>query len=578
MTLIYDGFWLPSKIRQEILTPGTLWITQHYGAGQPKDSAGPGTVSARWPILTQKQWDQLINLLDERRNPPPPEFFDRLRAAFSTLSQRFTNLNDPLTQAALSAIPAYTGYAPEMIQFVLGALDLMPLSTLSELVTLNIPIAVQHQYISLQDLGNLKGRVRFYPTRPAFRLRRLFPYPPNKSFPLMPHHPRRVLGFAAGNVMGTAHLIALLAQVSALIHTKTAADRRKIPTILVRNSRQEPIFAPLIFSALEEIDPQLTASLAVMVWDYDDIQLQKSLVAKADLVLAAAADFTIDQIEQVIKEVQTPTHPIRFHPHGHKVSFTTIGESYLRKEMPITDLAEVEMIHLTTLLAAMDSIFWDQYGCLSSRVHFVETGNPGTYSPWEYGNILVKKIRLLSGFLPRGAIPLHGLHNRFEKYAAIEHTGMVKRCSNYEDDFLVIVDERPWSASMFQDVVNDCVERTIVIRPVKDLMEIPQTYLRWLPAKNLQTMITAIDGQGCTSWSPAFTRFVDAIGKRGVTGVRTIGRGAFPQLAYSWDGYLPLDLSLVRAPGYFTTAEFENAYQEILNTYKLYAIRGGLGL
>jgi hypothetical protein len=178
---------------------------------------------------------------------------------------------------------------------------------------------------------------------------------------------------------------------------------------------------------------------------------------------------------------------------------------------------------------------------------------------------------MLSTFLPRGEIPLHGLHNRFEKYAALESTGLVTLCSSYADDFLVVVDARPWSAATFQDVVNDCIERTIVIRPVKDLMDIPQTYLKWIPAKNLQTMSVAIDGPGNSSWSPAFTHFVEAIGKRGITGIRTIGRGAFPQLAYSWDGYLPLDLSLERAPGYFTTVEFENTYQQILDTYQLYA-------
>lgn len=391
-------------------------------------------------------------------------------------------------------------------------------------------------------------------------------------------HPSRVLGYAAGNVMGTAHLISLLAQISALVQLPSGSEPVEIPTILIKNSRQEPIFAPLIFSALEAIDPQLTASLAVMLWDYEDTHLQETLVAKSDLVLAAAADFTIQQIEQVIQRVQTPSHPIRFHPHGHKVSFTTIGKDYLQKEKTAPGLAGLDLIHLTCMLAALDSIFWDQYGCLSSRVHFIETGGSEAYTPLEYGHFLAEKIRILSTFLPRGAMPLHGLHTRFEKYTALAAPGRVDLCSTYEDDFLVVVDARPWSSAISQDVVNDCVERTIIIRPVQMLMEVPQTYLRWLPAKNLQTMIVAIDGPAHSTWSPDFTRYVEMIGKRGVTGIRTIGRGAFPQLAYSWDGYLPLDLSLERRPGYFTSVEFENTYQQILDTYQLYATRSGLGL
>lgn len=578
MPTLYNGFWLPSTIQDEIITSDTPWATAHYAAGRPSVENAPGTVSARWPVFNDNQWERLFNLLDERRTLPPVDFLERLQVAFTILSQRFSNLHDPLTRAALGAIPAYTGYAPEMIQFVLGSLDLMPLTTLSEAIDLVLPLDVQHHFIPLQELGNLQGRIRFYPARRVNPIQRLFPTSRKKTFPSSAHHPRRVLGYAAGNVMGTAHLISLLAQVSALVQHPSDSEPVEIPTILVKNSRQEPIFAPLIFSALEAIDPQLTASLAVMIWDYEDVHLQETLVAKSDLVLAAAADFTIEQIDQFIQRVQTPNHPVRFQPHGHKVSFTTIGKNYLHKEEPAFVLPSFDLIHLTSMLAALDSIFWDQYGCLSSRVHFIEAGDSCAYTPPQYGHFLAEKIRMLSAFLPRGAIPLHGLHTRFEKYTAMAASGQVELCSNYEDDFLVAVDARPWSPAIFQDVINDCIERTIILRPVKDLMEIPQTYLKWLPAKNLQTMIVAIDGPTQTTWSPDFSRFVEAIGERGITGIRTIGRGAFPQLAYSWDGYLPLDLSLERRPGYFTSVEFENTYQQILDTYQLYTVRGGLGL
>ena len=49
--------------------------------------------------------------------------------------------------------------------------------------------------------------------------------------------------------------------------------------------------------------------------------------------------------------------------------------------------------------------------------------------------------------------------------------------------------------------------------------------------------------------------FAEAVGARGVTALRSLGRGAFPQLAYSWDGLLPLDVCHLRPPGHFTTIE-----------------------
>jgi hypothetical protein len=578
MTDILDGFWLPAEIREEIISAGTPWTTLYYKDGRPVEEDGPGVVGARWPVLSMDGWERLLELLDRRREAPPADFLERLTKALTAISQRFDDPADPLTQTALGAIPGYTGYAAEMIHFVLGALDLMPLDTLAEIVDLELPDAVQRDYVPFKELGSLDGRVRFYPAGPGGALKRLFPRSRDKAFRMTPRHPERVLGYAAGNVIGTSHLISTLAQVSALIGSGLGAGEVKFPSILVKNSRQEPVFAPLIFSALEEVDPRLTATIALMIWDYEDVGLQKYLISGADLVVAAAADFTIDQIEAVIEHVGTPAHPVRFHQHGHKVSFTTIGGAYLEKNAHISKLDNLQIIHLTTLLAAVDSIFWDQYGCLSSRVHFVEAGSAGAYTPLEYGGFLAEKIRLLSGFLPRGAIPLHGLHTRFEKYAAMAGTGKVQLCSTYDDDFLVVVDSRPWSAANFQVVVNDCIERTIVVRPVEDILEVPRTYLDMLPSRNLQTMNAAIDGPGHTSWSQRFSEFVEGVGERGVTGVRTIGRGAFPQLAYSWDGFLPLDLSMERAAGYFTTVEFENTFEQIIDTYRLYASRVGLGV
>ncbi|MBN1667110.1 MAG: hypothetical protein JW862_08470, partial [Anaerolineales bacterium] len=261
-----------------------------------------------------------------------------------------------------------------------------------------------------------------------------------------------------------------------------------------------------------------------------------------------------------------------FHRHGHKVSFTTIAAAYLAKQSRLPWPGQPERIEVVALLAAIDSIFWDQYGCLSSRVHFIEE-SPTGYSAQEYGQVLVRQIRLISQFLPRGARPLHGLHNRFEKYAALAGSNQVQICSNYEDDFLVVIDRRPWTAAIFNATVNDCQERTIVVRPVLDIAEVPQRYLAWVPPANLQTMSVAIDGPEHPTWSTRFEEFATAVGRCGVTALRAVGRSPFPQLAYSWDGYLPLDLAFERPPGWFTSVEFESNFVEISQTYQMYIER-----
>lgn len=71
-----------------------------------------------------------------------------------------------------------------------------------------------------------------------------------------------------------------------------------------------------------------------------------------------------------------------------------------------------------------------------------------------------------------------------------------------------------------------------------------------------------------------FSRFAEACGARGVTAIRTVGRGAFPQLAYSWDGLIPQDLVRRRSAGRFTTIEFDAPYKQMLQTYHLLLGRG----
>ena len=145
--------------------------------------------------------------------------------------------------------------------------------------------------------------------------------------------------------------------------------------------------------------------------------------------------------------------------------------------------------------------------------------------------------------------------------------------SNYGDEFLVVLDERPISGSGFYSLVNDCQGRVIFVRPVADLMEAPQEYLRLLPPQNLQSLSVAVGkpGEGLTE---SFLRFAEACAARGVTAIRTVGRGAFPQLAYSWDGFIPLDLAFERPAGRFTTIEFDRPYDEIIATYQLFMARG----
>jgi hypothetical protein len=561
-----EGFWLPQGVRERVLSPETVYVTSSFADGRPCEPDDEEAVTVHWPRLRTEQWAPLLATLqgNRQRAPRGQAFWGRLQAALGEVGRRFAEPSDPLRALALAALPGYTGYSEPMIRFTLGALDLMALEQLPAAFALPLTYRSAGGWRAMRGLI---GRLRFYPARrwlaalgrlPGCRGRPLF-----RSMAL----PDLVVGYGAGNVPGSALLIAFLAQAATLAGGAP-------PLVVVRNSRREPIFAPLVLKALEAVDPDLVSTVAVLVWDHEDRSTQDRLLSQADLVVATASDESMAQIAAQVQSARErrTSPPVRFHAHGHKVSFSAIAREVLAHGL-VDPASGQPLLDVVTTLAALDSVFWDQHGCLSSRIHFVEEAGPGHHTPLEYASGLESRLRLIAAFLPRGTWPRQPLHDRFDRYKLLETTGQVQVLTRYDDEFLVVVDRRPLSPAAFHAAVNDCQGRVIIVRPVADLMEVPMRWLRLLPARNLQSLSVAV-GHAEEGLTERFLRFAGACGARGVTAIRTVGRGAFPQLSYSWDGLIPLDLVRRRPAGRFTTIEFDAPHRQMLETYRVLLQRG----
>jgi hypothetical protein len=248
-------------------------------------------------------------------------------------------------------------------------------------------------------------------------------------------------------------------------------------------------------------------------------------------MIAAAGDEAIAALD-ALRARHAPG--CRFHRHGHKISFAVVAP-------PSPDAA---------YLAALDSSLWDQNGCLSARIHFVE----GDAAAYAIG--LTSAMRSLAGLLPRGTTPRRFVHRAFDAYAALQAAGQgVSVFSTYEDDFAVILDRRPWVRESLVRAVDACAGRAVIVRPVASVMDVPHI-LAWLPGANLQSASVAMPADQALE-------FAEAAGACGVTAVRSLGRATLPQLAYSWDGLLPLDLGCLRPEGHFTTVEFDDPAAEM---------------
>jgi len=520
-----DAFWLPSGLRH--LTDGAGWEIHHVLGGQEVGAAEG--VAVRWPTLSREQWGELLRELERARIPAGPQLLKRWHAAFERVTEPLAGQGE-----VLESISRYTGYPTEMFLLAFGQTSMIHVEAIAR--TLDGPptwaCARKWQHMP----GGLGGLVRFYPSRAGDRIgaalrRGSGIYGPAPEVDL-------AVGFAAGNIPGNGLILGLLLHLAASLSVGGTASRA--PAVLVRNSRQAPLMSPWVLSAIEAEDPELVAGIAMLIWDYNNHPLEQGLLRDAGLVVAAASDQTIAAIAEGLRASGSPA---RFHAHGHKVSFDAIGREALQGELgPLARLT------------ALDSALWDQYGCLSARVHFLEQGAPRKAG--DYAEALAAAMRTLGEEMPRGASPIRLIRRAYESYKLLEPGGGVRVFSRGEDEFLVVQDSRPWNDYMLRDTVSSCVGRVIVVREVDDVAEIPRRYLSRIPSRNLQTLGVAVGKERVVD-------LAEAAGACGVTALRHLGRASFPQLAYSWDGYLPLDLGSLRPPGHFTTLESLDLLSEL---------------
>jgi hypothetical protein len=507
---VLDGYWLPAGVRERVLSQAT-WEVYYLKGGRVLESPEEGVVGIRWPRLDDSTWQVVLESLKDRRCLDTRTFLYRWQMALETgmplMAERLPEF--------LPLLAAATGYSSEMVMraFLSGALI-----KIESLIGAMGFAPRRGAALGWQSLPGLGGKVRFFPQR---RLDRVILNLSGQMPFYRPAPPSALaLGFAAGNVPGTAFLISLLAGLA-----NTAHDGMPAPALLVRNSRHEPLFAPWLLSILEQFDAELTSFLGVLIWDYEDHALQARLMRTAGLMLAAAGDDTIAALDGVRLEANPG---LRFHRHGHKASFSVISQEFAQN-------AE------TARQAALDASLWDQNGCLSSRVHFVE-GNADAYA-----GELTRAMRELTIELPRGTTPRRFSHRAYDTFYSLQVEGKVQVLTEYHDDCVVVLDRRPWECDSLRRIVNACQGRTVIVRPVDDLSLVPNL-LGCLPSSNLQTIGIACPPERVEG-------FATAAGATGVTSLRTLGQAAFPQLAFSWDGYLPQDAAYIRPAGHWTGVE-----------------------
>jgi len=310
------------------------------------------------------------------------------------------------------------------------------------------------------------------------------------------YNPEVIGHICAGNILGIAAFEMVMDKLI------DAATWIKVPS-------EEPVFGALYAKSIEEVDPRLAYTIAVLPFESGNNVVKEFLFSKSDIVRATGGEQARRGLSEVADKYKIPIAG-----HWHKFSFITIAREYLDERA--SEIAE---------LVSLDVSAWDQQGCFSPQEIFAETG--GSVSPIEFAQLLAEEMETTSRALPKGSNSgkmqvLDGYYQYFKKEMMGEP---VKIFPSATHQWLVIYDG---ATTNFEP---SPLFRVIRVKPVNDIMEIPK--LVKPIGKFLQTVGVAIP-------KDRLIPFADAIGEAGATNIRTISSMTLQKAWEPWDGRFPL--------------------------------------
>ncbi len=209
-------------------------------------------------------------------------------------------------------------------------------------------------------------------------------------------------------------------------------------------------FMPRLFAhSIYELDHKLGSCLELAEWRGGMANLESALFSEADCVTATGSNETIASIR-----AQLPVKT-RFIGYGQKVSFGLITREALREETVAQTVAQ----------AADDVIAWDQNGCLSPHVFYVE--ERGLVESDVFAQKLAVELAQRESGEPRGAISVEesaAITSRRATYEALAaHRGDLKLWASSNSTAWTVVFEHDVRFRVSP------LNRFIYVKPVPDL-------------------------------------------------------------------------------------------------------------
>lgn len=291
-------------------------------------------------------------------------------------------------------------------------------------------------------------------------------------------------------------------------------------------SSDEPFFAGWFAHTLAEVEPRLGETLAIVWWLGGSTDLEATLGKQADTAIVYGSDITLAAWQR-----QLPTST-RFLPHGHKISLGMVSAAAL----------DTRQSGLTAQRAAHDMVRWDQQGCYSPQVFYVERG--AQVSPKEFAYLLAGELAAQQHLYRRRSLSLEeaaGVASWRQKLGNLALQG--------EAIELLGTTAAPWGLVYIdkaQAPVASALNRTACVIAVASLDEA----ISCLGSKrsHLQTI-------GLAANPEELFRLAPKLALAGATRLCALGSMASPEAGWHHDGRFSL-LDLVRMVDIETSAEY----------------------
>jgi hypothetical protein len=266
---------------------------------------------------------------------------------------------------------------------------------------------------------------------------------------------------------------------------------------------------PRLFAhSIYEADGKLGACLEIAEWRGGNLDLENALFSEADYVTATGSDETLDEIR---KRLPLRT---RFLAHGHRVSFGFVAGEVLYGSRGKKIVAA----------AADDVVAWNQLGCLSPHVIYVQLG--GEIAPEHFAQLLAEELEKREVSEPRGelaaehAAAIASRRGIYEVRAAHAPETTQHWCSKDSTAWTVIYE----ADARFQ---LSCLNRFIYVKGVADLKTV---------LENADSVRGKVSTVGIAAPEEKLNEVATQLARWGATRICPLGQMQNPPLTWRHDG------------------------------------------